>query len=957
MHLKQITGIAAVFVVSSVVLFFAAFHEAKKTAIDELNARQMSQARQAKNAIEQHMHHYNVILEFLSRNPDVAFMNERGRETVKLVFRYGHEDIKSVTRVDRYGRILFADPNIPEVIGKDISYQKHMKEILVTRKPAISDIFRTVQGYDAIVIHYPVFLQGEFDGTIGIVFSIDGLAEKFIKDIKIGKDGYSWVISRDGTELWCSVPGHTGKSVFVNAADSPEVLAMTKRMMKGEEGTAEYTYNFIRETRSDHILKHAVFVPVKVGDTFWSIVVATPESEVLMNMRAFTLRMLMIAVVLATGFIFVMYIIFKSWKEAKNSELQLKKEEIVRESEKRFRLVIEQTGLLVYDYDTASSVVKWEGAISDMTGFDPSVFLDASAVKWKEMIHPEDIDTTGWYNGWDPEKSESYSREYRLRRKNGSYIFIEDNGIYIYNMEGNPPRILGTIKNISDRKKAVETLKESEEKFHKTFDNSPAGIIIIRLDTVRFIEANDAYLAQTGYTRSELIGRSGIEIGLWPDQDGFENILKMLKTGGTPRNIEISQKTKDGESRIMLVSAVPVQISNAESAVIVFLDITEKHLLEIESLKAHKLESIGVLAGGIAHDFNNLLTGILANISLVKMTRTSGDSDYQWLESAEKASLRARDLTQQLLTFSKGGLPVKSSVPIRELVQEASTFSMHGSKSRLVFNFDENIKNVWADSGQISQVVNNLVINASHAMEEVSGGIIKIGIHNRSIEGKNDIINPGEYVEITVEDSGSGISPEVLPKIFDPYYTTKKTGSGLGLAVVYSIIKNHDGRIFVDSEPGKGAKFTILLPAADEELLKDKHEAEKIRPGSARILIVDDEKAVSDASCAILQMFGYDTAVAYNGRDAISIYAEAMNESRRFDVVIMDLTMPGSIGGKETTNQLLKIDPEAAIIVSSGYSTDPVMSDFVSYGFSGAVEKPYRADTLLSVVQQCIKKK
>ncbi len=823
MRWKHIIVITVVLITLCVILFFAAFQAAEKTAIDELNARQISQARQAKIGIEQYIHHYDVILELLSRNPDIAAMNGPGKKLLKLIFGQGGGDIRSMTRVDRHGRIMFIEPYQPGVTGRDISYQKHVRQILSTHEPAISDIFRTVQGYDAIVIHYPIFHNGTFDGSIAIVFSIEALADKFIRNIKIGDEGYAWMISREGIELSCPVPGHTGKPVSENAATSPSILAMAERMKRGEEGSTTYYYDYVRGSQRSTFKKLAVFMPIKVGNTFWSIVVATPEAEVLTHMRAFISRMLMIAALFAAGLIFSGYLLSRSWSEIKKRELQQK----------------------------------------------------------------------------------------------------------------------------------------SEEKFRKTFDNAPIGMMISSLPDSCIIEVNDAYLARIGYARSEVMGRTVPELGLWTEPLELDRLIDNVRSAGPVRNSEVAQKSRDGSMRTMLVSADILSMADGNCLLTAYQDITEKRALEFEAVKANKLESIGVLAGGIAHDFNNLLTGILANISLIKLDMKEGSREYERLDAAEKASLRARDLTQQLLTFSTGGTPVRGVVSICRLVQETAAFSLHGTHARLAFFCEENLKPVLGDAGQISQVINNLVINAAQATVGRSSCTVTLNITNRTImpDEEGVPLPTGDYVQIEVSDHGAGIMPEDLSRIFDPYYTTKRTGSGLGLAVVYSIIRNHDGHISVDSRPGEGTRFTILLHAADREPDIISTETADIVSGTGRILIVDDDESVRSTAGAILEAFGYQVSLAEDGMDALKQYAAALGQSHPFRGVIMDLTMPGGISGREATEQILNIDPHAVIIVSSGYSTDPIVADYRSFGFAGSVVKPYRADVLLAAIQECLAKR
>lgn len=375
--------------------------------------------------------------------------------------------------------------------------------------------------------------------------------------------------------------------------------------------------------------------------------------------------------------------------------------------------------------------------------------------------------------------------------------------------------------------------------------------------------------------------------------------------------------------------------------------------MEEEMEKARKIESLGVLAGGIAHDFNNLLTGILGNISLAKRCHDSSGKAYERLLRAEKASERARELTRQLLTFSKGGAPVRKTASISELIEESAGFVMRGSNIGCEISLPPDLWPVSVDQGQISQVVNNLVINARQAMPH--GGVIKIRGENISIgSGHHLPLNVGRYVRISVSDTGVGISPENLRKIFDPYFTTKQTGSGLGLASVYSIVKNHEGHVDVESKEGAGTTFSIYLPASDElpETLPGAEGEPVPTSGKGNVLVMDDEEIIREVAAEILQYLGYNPVLCAGGVEALEIYRSSMAGGQPFQAVIMDLTVPGGMGGKEAVESLLEMDPGAKVIVSSGYCNDPVLANYTEYGFFAMLAKPFKVENFSEVLEK-----
>ncbi len=388
--------------------------------------------------------------------------------------------------------------------------------------------------------------------------------------------------------------------------------------------------------------------------------------------------------------------------------------------------------------------------------------------------------------------------------------------------------------------------------------------------------------------------------------------------------------------------------------VLVFRDITERKKLEEDVQKNQKIESIGLLAGGIAHDFNNRLSVILGNAQLAKLNYDKGKDISKYLDNIEKSTDQATTLTQQLLTFSKGGEPVKKVSDIKELIRETANLSLSGSNEKCVFDIVYNLYPVNVDKGQISQVINNIVLNADQAMP--NGGIIYINAKNITLsDHKVQTLSPGKYIKIEIIDSGSGMDDEIIHKIFDPYFTTKQKGSGLGLSVAYSIVRKHGGAILVDSVLDSGSTFSVFLPAVEEKIKEEEKEKERAFKGAGKVLVMDDEELVLQMVGDILKGVGYEIELATDGIAAIEHYQGALKSGDPFDVVLLDLTVPGGMGGKETVQKLIEIDPNVKAVVSSGYSNDPIMANFKQYGIAGVIAKPYRimelCKTLKSVVE------
>jgi two-component system cell cycle sensor histidine kinase/response regulator CckA len=493
-------------------------------------------------------------------------------------------------------------------------------------------------------------------------------------------------------------------------------------------------------------------------------------------------------------------------------------------------------------------------------------------------------------------------------------------------------------EQIAERKQAEEAMRKSEEKYRTIFENTGAATIIIEEDmTISLI--NTEFEKLSGYSKEEIENKKIFEV--FVAKDDIDRIreyhrLRRIDPDTAPRNYEFKFIDKYGYLKDIFatVQMFPGTKKSLES----LLDITDRKKMENELLQVQKLDSIGILAGGIAHDFNNLLTAILGNISLAKMYVMEKEV-YTHLIEVEKASLRAKDLTQQLLTFSKGGAPVKKTTFIADLIKDSANFALRGSNVKCDFFISPDLWPAEVDEGQINQVINNLIINAHQAMP--NGGTIQVQCDNVTINADSVLpLKAGYYVKISIKDNGTGISQENIQKIFDPYFTTKPNGSGFGLSTSYSIIKNHNGHISVESKSGTGTTFYIYLPASPKGF-SVKEKEDRLITGHGKILLMDDEETVRMVTGKMLRHLGYEVEFAKDGEEAIRLYKSAKKSGRPFDAVIMDLTVPGGMGGKEAIIKLNKIEPSVKAIVASGYFNDPVMAEFNKYGFCGVVSKPF----------------
>jgi len=504
------------------------------------------------------------------------------------------------------------------------------------------------------------------------------------------------------------------------------------------------------------------------------------------------------------------------------------------------------------------------------------------------------------------------------------------------------------VRDITERKQLERALAEEEELFRTLCDSAPIGIFRCDADWNN-LYCNPRWEEIVGLPTGEGL-RCGWLSAIHPDdREALSKVRQQAAASGCGYTHEHRKVTPQGKVVWVRVLVNPIKGENGAilGHVGTVEDITEVRQARQEILKAQKLESIGVLAGGIAHDFNNILTAILGNISLASYQVNDPEKVAKRLKDAEGAASRARDLTQQLLTFARGGEPVKKVIEVAGLLREAVAFALHGSCVGCEFSLAEDLWQLEADEGQLVQVIHNLVLNAVQAMPQ--GGTITVAAAN------DGSWQHGEgFVEIAVTDYGIGMSEQHLERIFDPYFTTKQHGSGLGLASCYSIVKKHRGTIMVDSTLGEGSTFRVLLPAATQERVAEKYLDRAMSRGTSRILVMDDEEIVRNLAKAVLEQLGYRAECVENGSLAAEAYQKGREAGEPFAAVILDLTVPGGIGGREAIGMLRGIDPEVKAIVCSGYSTDPVMANFRHYGFNAVLSKPYRPHELSKVLQQLL---
>ncbi len=899
-------------------------------------------------------------------NGRLAIGSERIKVYLESIME-NHAYFNTIMILDNAGKVKNIYPYNRDYINFDMSGQPFFKETKKSNSANWSPVSISIDtGQPTTVIAIP-FGQGVIVGYLDLS-SLRNIAGK----IKLGDNGYSMVVDQSGTII-----AHKDFQLVKEQLNIKN-LDFIQKAFEGRDGTYTYQYNELERLGSIAL----------VPKTKWLVVITQPTKDIFEPINqiktpliaGFTVLILfamLISISLSRRLIKPLVLFKEKTKMLANGEysslLQSSDfnayseiDELAQNFNKMAGAVKsreETLKIAQFSIDNASDAIFW----GDSNG--KLLYVNEAACKLlgyerEDLIHKHLYNLDVNYN-----EEEFFATIAKLKlygflsftnmfKKANGEIFPADVTASLLQY-GGEEYFFAFLRDISKRKHAEKALFEEKELLAVTLRSIGEGVISTDIEG-RVILMNKVAENIIGWLQNEALGKSieqVVHISDMKAENHSENLItKIMEMNMTTKffgkNILIA---RDGVKKIILLSIMPVK--DRDSAVIgmvlAFRDVTEQSRLEDEILKADKLESLGLLAGGIAHDFNNLLTGILGNIGLAKIFIGSDHKSFTRLEVAEKAIERSKDLTQQLLTFSRGGVPVKMASSIEQIVRDSVSFSLRGANVKCEFSITEGIAPIEVDEGQMSRVINNLIINASQSMPD--GGIINIKIENAVIRKADNLpINEGRYVLISVQDHGIGIHSDNLNKIFDPYFTTKKKGSGLGLAVAYSIVKNHNGHISVHSKLNEGTTFQVYLPAAEEILSRIENKNQEIMKGKGKILIMDDEEIIRDVANELLEHLGYEAVGSKDGEEALRLYKNAMEDGKPFDAIIMDLTIPGAMGGRDLMTILLQYDPKVKAIVSSGYYNDPIMSFYKDFGFSGVVLKPYKIKEFSEVLHKAL---
>jgi PAS domain S-box-containing protein len=815
-------------------LFHIIYADAKEKAIAELNSRQMIHARQAQRGLEDFFSNLIAALTKLAGSGHIADMDDWGRREMDFALTINPEAITAVTRVDASGRIAYTSPYDVTLIGKDVSGQNHIQEIMKTHRPVVSDVFTAVQGYMAIAVHVPVFSDRQYCGTLGVLIDFRSVARHFLQEIHIGKTGYAWMTNREGTELYCPVPGHTGKSVFENCRDFPTILSMAEQMLQGHQGTTVYLFDRVKDRQLETVKKHAVYLPVKIGDSFWSIVVASSEDELLASLVSFRNKILAVI------------------------------------------------GLLL----VFSSVFFYYGA-----------------------------------------------------------------------------RVWGIVREADARRRAEAALRESERKYRELFERSPVGIF--KTDSAGralFVNPEMARIVGAASPEEAVEKFQDLARDLYVDANRRKVFIALMKDKGAVENFEYEAQRVDG-TRIWLSMNARAREMSADGAFIIngfTTDITdrkqaeeEKRHLEERLQRAEKMEALGTMAGGVAHDLNNVLGVVVGYAELLLDDLDASSPLRRGIENIMGGGQKAAAIVQDLLTLARRGVPGRSVLNLNKIIvanlnsPEFENLSSSHSGVRIRTALEPDLLNIAGSTVHLGKTLFNLVSNAAEAMP--GGGILTITTRNQYLDKPihgYDEIREGDYVVFSVSDTGEGIRAGDLKRIFEPFYTKKmmgRSGTGLGLAVVWGTVKDHHGYINVQSEEGQGSTFTLYFPVTREELIAEAASipVSEYRGKGEFILVVDDVKEQRNLATTMLQKLNYRVESVSSGEEALAYIL-----AYPVDLMVLDMIMDPGMDGLDTYRSVLEIRPKQKAIIVSGFSESERVSAAQALGAGAYVRKPYVMEKL-----------
>jgi PAS domain S-box-containing protein len=829
------------FVILASWIFYLPYKIVRQNTIDALNAQQHLLARQASLGIEEFFRSYGRLLDYLAVHQDIICFKDKGKVVLDKFQNANQATVSAVTRVDSTGHILYTVPFQAGAIGLDISSQEHNRLIAETHEPVVSSVFKAVQGYDTVAYAIPVFDRGEYAGSLSILIPFAVVAEKYLANIILGENGYAWMISKEGVELYCPVPGHVGRCVFEMSSTLPAVIKMAEKMMAGEEGQTAYRYDWTKEGRREEVLKHAVYHPVHLPHNLWSVVVETPEKQALATLHDFGKWWMLIFVAFVAVLLVYSCFVFRSrWK--------IEEQRAREASEKKL---------------TESQ--KFLGK-----------FMNAAHVP------------------------------IAMVNINGTIEFLNEKCVELYGY------------SLAD----VPTM---DVWFDKAYPEQGLNRLIMKSWQKRLDDARQQKFLVSPERRS------------------------IVCKDGSIKDVEFAYTLI--EDRVVITLNDKTEESRVEK---------EKNKLEQRTAKAKKMEVLGLLAGGVAHDLNNILSGVVSYPELLLMQLPPESKMRSALQLIHQSGVQAAAVVADLLTVARGVASVKKTENLNSLIVEYMQSSVgqaiaadHPDIS-LIQERAPDHANISCSAVHVKKCLMNLMTNGAEAIE--GKGQVIVSTRNEVVtQGKADelSVQPGEYVVLSVRDTGGGIAGQDKEHIFEPFYTKKemgRSGSGLGLTVVWNTMQDHDGTVTVTSS-GMGTTFELYFPVSKEELpgQEENGDPKELQGFGQKILVVDDQAHQRDITCQILHHLNYECYAVSSGEEALEYLA-----ANNVDLVVLDMIMGSGMDGSQTYAALVKQNPGLKAIIASGFSENENVQEAQRLGAGDFIKKPYSMGQLGLALQKAL---
>ncbi len=922
---------AALVVVTAAVLlglFYLPYWSVRKKTIAAFNNEQMILADQAIKGIEVFFDTYAKALRYFAGQPAIIRLDDSGRVLMDDFLSIHASELSAIIRIDAGGRVLYTTPPGKGIMGNDISIQEQNQQIRETHQPIISDLFTTVRGEKTIAFVYPIFEGEKYVGSINFLIPFTYISQKYLDPIRVADRGFTMMLSSTGLDLYGPREKHVGHKVVKCFRDEPEMLLLSEKMMSRKQGSLTIKAPLSIDGDSPPVTRYAVYAPVDLpGNNFWSLVVISPENNVLAAMHGFRNQWFMVTAVAICAVLLLSYLLTRTL--ARNREEKNRRaveEQLVR------LLDFTPMGIIVYSKnDGKVAYVNKEGL--ELLGGNEGDILGESVF---DFVHADSREFVATRLTSLVEGESNEAATIKLIIPGGVVKDVEiSSALFIFNGQGS---FISVFRDVTEELKQEAT----QRRLVTAIEQANESVVIT--DQTGVIEyVNPAFTETSGYSREEVLGRNPSLLSSGKQDRRFYRKLWETITHGRVWQGRIVNRRKDGELYTEMATISPVRDTTGKIThyVAVKRDVSHEVELEKKLRQAQKMEAIGTLAGGIAHDFNNILGAILGFADMALLQSDPDSPAHESLMHIRKGGKRAADLVQQILTFSRQSTAEKKQIAVTPLLQESLQLLRASLPSTITIHQDLQAKNalVLADATQLQQIVINLCTNAFQAMRE-HGGELTIRLEELDFQecGKTLQLKTDTCIRLTVADTGTGIDPAVLERIFDPFFTTKEPGegTGMGLSVVHGIIRDIGGEISVDSMPGRGAIFTVLLPATDAVEEEEDGVKAPLPMGTEHVLVVDDEEDILTTSRMMLAHLGYTVSVS---KDPAAMLDNIKKGTFECDLVVTDQTMP-HLTGLELTRELHRLQPNLPVILCTGYSDRVNEQSVTDVGGVGLLMKP-----------------